>query len=502
MWWEKAVFYEIYLPSFADSNCDGIGDFNGIKEKLPYLKELGIDALWLTPFYPSPKVDNGYDVADYCDVDSQYGSLQDLEDLIQATKNLDMRIIIDVVFNHTSIKHPWFQAALQSVESKKRDWYVWRDKPNNWESFFGGSAWEYDEESQQYYYHSFAKEQADLNWHHPAVKQSIFQILDFWIEKGIDGFRFDVINNLTVNTNFEDNPVDENGRQIHQNDVNQKGILTVLKEINAHIKKRNTELFTVAEISSDDLQVINQYVGSDLFDTAFNFNLGSQEKLNLNYFARQYKAMNTTGKLPTLFFNSHDMSRSWERLAKENRDIYQLLIVLLTINNGITFLFQGEELGLGDFVPSNLTETRDIQAKNKYFELLPTEGEVKAMAAANLVNRDLSRGMLPFNMNGWIGPSKVNESEKIITAGYKALIELRHKEGPFLPLKQIQTKNDLLSYSSGDIHVILNFSEKPRQVELLEYTTWQTLWSYNASHLEKNKIYLPQRAGWIGKRNT
>ena len=135
MWWEKAVFYEIYLPSFADSNCDGIGDFNGIREKLPYLKQLGIDALWLTPFYPSPKIDNGYDVADYCNVDNQYGSLEDFEKLINTAKKYGLRIIIDVVFNHTSTQHPWFQSALESVESEKRDWYVWKDEPNNWESF-------------------------------------------------------------------------------------------------------------------------------------------------------------------------------------------------------------------------------------------------------------------------------------------------------------------------------------------------------------------------------
>ncbi|MDT2739991.1 alpha-amylase family glycosyl hydrolase [Enterococcus canintestini] len=502
MWWEKAVFYEIYLPSFADSNGDGIGDFNGIKERLPYLKQLGIDALWLTPFYPSPKIDNGYDVSDYCDVDRQYGTLQDLEELIQVAKKSGMHVIIDVVFNHTSTQHPWFQSALQSTEDKKRDWYIWRDRPNNWESFFGGSAWEYDEKSQQYYYHSFAKEQADLNWHNPAVKHAIFQILDFWIKKGIDGFRFDVINNLTVSQDFKDNPVDETRRQIHQNDVNQPGVLAILKEINAYIKNCNPELFTVAEISSDDLKCIEQYVGAELFDTAFNFNLGSQEKLNLNYFASQYEAMNTAAeKLPTLFFNSHDMSRSWERLADKNVDVYYLLIVLLTINHGITFLFQGEELGLGDFLAANLTDIRDIQAKNKYFELLPSDGEVRAIAAANLVNRDRSRGMLPFNIKGWIGSAKVNESEKVIMAGYKALIALRHKEGPFLPLEKIQAENDLLSYWSGDIHVILNFSEKPRQIELLEDRPWQTLWSHNGPYLAKNKIYLPERAGWIGKRN-
>ncbi|WCG32072.1 alpha-amylase family glycosyl hydrolase [Enterococcus dispar] len=503
MWWEKAVFYEIYLPSFADSNCDGIGDFNGIREKLPYLKQLGIDALWLTPFYPSPKIDNGYDVADYCNVDNQYGSLEDFEKLINTAKKYGLRIIIDVVFNHTSTQHPWFQSALESVESEKRDWYVWKDEPNNWESFFGGSAWEYDEKSRQYYYHSFAKEQADLNWHNPAVKRAIIQILDFWIEKGIDGFRFDVINNLTVSEDFKDNPMDEIGRQVHQNDVNQPGVLDILKEINTYIKKCNPELFTVAEISSDNLTVINQYIGSELFDTAFNFNLGSQNELRLDYFGEQYKAMNSVAEqLPTLFFNSHDMSRSWERLADKNKDIYHLLIVLLIINHGVPFLFQGEELGLGDFLPANFSDIRDIQAKNKYFEILPNWDNVKALDQANLVNRDRSRGMLPFpeNKNGWIGMAKVNAAEKEIFTWYQELIGLRRKEGPFLPLENIQVKKDLLSYFSGDIQVILNFSEKAHQVELTKQTAWQTLWSYNLPYFEKNKIYLHQRAGWIGKR--
>lgn len=502
MWWEKAVFYEIYLPSFYDSNQDGIGDFKGIQEKIPYLEKLGVDGLWLTPFYPSPKIDNGYDVADYCGVDPQYGTLQDLEQLIKEAKKRGLRIIIDVVFNHTSTAHPWFQEGLQNPASPKREWYIWRDEPNNWESFFGGSAWEYDENSQQYYYHSFAKEQADLNWRNPEVKEAIYQILEFWIAKGVSGFRFDVINNLSTAADFTDNPYDKSGNQIHQYDVNQTGVMGVLKEINTFIKTRDPKLFTVAEISSDQLAVIEQYVGEDLFDTAFNFNLGSQKTFDPAKLVHELKTINeaNSSKLPTLFFNSHDMSRSFNRLAEENSACYRLLTVLLMINHGVTFLFQGEELGLGDFIPETITDIRDIQAKNKYGEVINELGAVVALKEANLVNRDRSRGMLPWQQDsGWIGAAVNNFEEKEIFSWYQELIRIRHEEGPFLPLENIRIQNGQLTYNTGNYLIVLNFSDQETIFTPVSGEIRENIWRCNSPKLKNNKIYLPPWAGWIGK---
>lgn len=209
-WWRHTVFYEIYMMSFCDGNKDGVGDIPGILLKLPYLKKLGVGGIWLTPFYPSPKVDNGYDVSDYCDVDPDYGRIEDFKRLVKEAHKLGIKVIAD-------------------MGGGKR--------ANNWESFFGGSAWEYDRNSGQYYYHSFAREQADLNWKNPQAKKAIYKVLDFWLEKGIDGFRFDVINNLSVSETMEDNPRAVNGEQIHVNDVNQPGIY----ERNGHIND-NTEI--------------------------------------------------------------------------------------------------------------------------------------------------------------------------------------------------------------------------------------------------------------------
>ncbi|GAE93896.1 trehalose-6-phosphate hydrolase [Gracilibacillus boraciitolerans JCM 21714] len=195
-WWKEIVFYEIYIPSYFDSNNDGIGDLKGIGQKLDYLKELGgVEGIWLTPFYSSPKVDNGYDIADYYQVDADYGDMADFEQLIEAAHDRGIKVIVDMVLNHTSNQHEWFRESKKSRDNKKRDWYIWEPStnndgpPNNWESFFGGSAWEYDSMTGEYYYNAFAKEQVDLNWSNENVKEAVFDVLRFWLDKGVDGFR-------------------------------------------------------------------------------------------------------------------------------------------------------------------------------------------------------------------------------------------------------------------------------------------------------------------------
>jgi trehalose-6-phosphate hydrolase len=200
-WWHERVLYEIYTPSYYDSNKDGIGDISGIKQKLDYIQSLGIGAIWLTPFYSSPKVDNGYDISDYYTVDSAYGCNNDIDQLIKEAHKRDIKIVIDMVLNHTSDQHPWFIESRSSKKNPKRDWYIWKDSvkgipPNNWESFFSGSAWEYDQKTNSYYYHAFSKAQVDLNWSNVDVRSAMYDVLIFWLEKGVDGFRLDVINFL------------------------------------------------------------------------------------------------------------------------------------------------------------------------------------------------------------------------------------------------------------------------------------------------------------------
>lgn len=318
-WWKETVFYEIYMPSFKDGNGDGLGDFKGITEKLSYLSELGIGGIWLTPFYKSPRIDNGYDISDYKNIDPIYGTEQDFNIFLQEAHNKGIKVIVDLVINHTSIEHEWFKESAASRTASKRDWYIWKDMPNNWESFFGGSAWEYDKQTNQYYYHSFAREQADLNWNNPEVQKAIFDVIDYWLKRGIDGFRLDVINNLTLRDSFPDNPIDKkHHKQIHMFDKNQEGIIETIKEIASFIKNKTNEAFTVGEISSDEVELIASYSEDDLLDVTFNFNFGSIEDLDINYLFEEMKKMeevHSNGNYPTLFFGSHDMGRLWTRLA-------------------------------------------------------------------------------------------------------------------------------------------------------------------------------------------
>ena len=212
MWWSQAVFYEIYIRSFQDSNDDGIGDLNGITSRLDYLQDLGVNAIWITPFYPSPQVDFGYDVADHENVDPLFGTLADFDRLVSEAHRREIRIVIDVILNHTSDQHPLFQASRMSPASAYRDWYVWRDgvsperPPNNWESAFGGPAWTYDIDTGQWYYHFFYKEQPDLNWRNPEVEQRMLGTLAFWLDRGVDGFRLDAVNTLFEDPELRDNP--------------------------------------------------------------------------------------------------------------------------------------------------------------------------------------------------------------------------------------------------------------------------------------------------------
>jgi trehalose-6-phosphate hydrolase len=222
-WWKETVFYQIYMPSYADSNGDGYGDFGGITNRLDYLQDLGVRGIWLTPFLTSPKVDNGYDIADYYTVDPTYGSNADFDVFLKEAHKRGIKVIMDMVFNHTSTDSKWFKEASKSVDNKYRDYYIWKDKPNNWESFFGGSAWQWDAKTHQYYYHKFDVRMADLNWSNPKVVSEAQNILRFWLDKGVDGFRLDVINFLKTDGITQDNPV-KNGKQEHVYDIDQDGV--------------------------------------------------------------------------------------------------------------------------------------------------------------------------------------------------------------------------------------------------------------------------------------
>lgn len=397
-WWKKTVFYQIYMPSFCDGNGDGIGDFKGILSKLPYLKKLGVGGIWLTPFYPSPKVDQGYDISDYYDIDSDYGTMEDFEAFIREAHRLGIKVISDIVINHTSTEHAWFKESKSSTDNQKRDWYIWREpkngrEPNNWESFFGEKAWAFDETTGMYYYHSFAKEQADLNWANPEVKSAVFEMLDFWVKKGIDGFRLDVINNLTLTRDIKDNPYDKDGKQIHEYDVNQPGIHEFMKELKAHFSEE-TPMFLVGEISSDVLEIIHSFAGGGQLDTTFNFNLGSQPDFNFGRFFSELSkmaALYREDNYPTIFFGSHDMPRFPSRFQFDERQSKTLFTLMMTFR-AIPFIYFGDEIGMKNYVCQKFDDARDIQGVIAYRKALEAgKDEKEALALLNEASRDHSR---------------------------------------------------------------------------------------------------------------
>ncbi|MEH7746813.1 alpha-glucosidase [Neobacillus drentensis] len=488
-WWKRSSFYEIYMPSFKDGNGDGIGDFAGITSKLDYLKELGIEGIWLTPFYPSPKVDNGYDISDYNGIDQDYGTMADFELFLQEAHKRGIRVIADLVLNHTSSEHPWFQESKSSKNHPKRDWYIWRDEPNNWESFFGGTAWEYDAETNQYYYHAFAKEQVDLNWANPEVKCAMFDVMKFWLEKGIDGFRLDVINFLKVHDRFEDNPTD--GEQIHLYDKDQEGVLSVISEIAAFVHQY-PDKFLVGEVGSEDLDILKQYSGLGKLDVVFNFNIGSIGEFDAGKLFEQLAATEQaygSAQMPTLFFSSHDMSRYISRFGNEE-DRAKLVAVLMLTAKGVPFIYYGDEIGMRDWVTDDIAKMKDVQGIMAYkFALEEGKSHDEALVMANKKSRDKSRTPMQWNLDAQAGFSEglpwitvpedagkvtvedqLNDPESMLSF-YKSLLKLR-KEHSSLQVGDyefLRMEEDMIYFVRKDqvekIIVALNFSDQPNLLE-------------------------------------
>jgi len=490
-WWREAVFYEIYMPSYCDGNGDGIGDFKGMTSKLDYLKELGVNGIWLTPFYKSPKVDNGYDIEDYYDIDSDYGTLEDFKIFLSEAHERGIKVIADLVLNHTSDKHKWFLESKTSIESEKRDWYIWKAEneknvPNNWESFFRGTSWEYDETTSAYYYHAFAKEQVDLNWNNPKVKEAMFQVVRYWLDLGIDGFRLDVINFLKTEKTMEDNPYDENNKQLHINDKDQKGTLAIIKELRELVDSYG-EKFLVGEVGSDDLENIMKYTGEEKLHVAFNFNLGSAQKFDASKIYEEVKKMDEeyADKIPTLFFGSHDMSRFISRFSdgKLEEEKARLAALFMITAKGVPFIYYGEEIGMRDFYPENIEEMRDIQGILAYKEALKDGKNAKeAIKIGNNANRDKSRTPMQWDDTAYSGFSSnkpwisipkewadINvlhqKDEKYSMINYyKKLIALRKKYEVFQygHYKEINMINNIVYYlrekDNEQAFIIMNFS--------------------------------------------
>lgn len=480
-WWKESVFYQIYMPSFADSNGDGFGDFKGIESKLDYLQKLGIKGIWLTPFLKSPKVDNGYDVADYYQIDPTYGTKADFDNFLKKAHSKGIKVIMDMVLNHTSTDCKWFQEAKKSNDNAFRDFYIWTDHPNNWESFFGGSAWQKDENSNQYYYHKFDSRMADLNWSNPKVIAAVQNILRFWLDAGVDGFRLDVINFLNTDGITADNPIND-GKQIHQNDIDQSGVKNAMKIIKSTVNEYKNR-FIVGEIGSDKIEVLKQYQSEELLDVVFNFNFGSIPSFSSEKIFEELQSMESNmSNYPTLFFGSHDMPRMIDRLANGDVKRAEALAALTLTAKGIPFIYYGEEIGMQNIIAEKFDEIKDVQGKTQYELALKNGLKIDdALKLANDNNRDKSRSPMQWNDQKFAGFSnkkpwiKVNENYRInnveslnasknsILRNYSKLISIRNNEkslqyGTYKYLKHADGEISFeRKYKNENITVIVNF---------------------------------------------
>ncbi|EBW4675996.1 alpha,alpha-phosphotrehalase [Salmonella enterica subsp. salamae] len=386
LWWQNGVIYQIYPKSFQDTTGSGTGDLRGVTQRLDYLQRLGVDAIWLTPFYISPQVDNGYDVANYTAIDPTYGTLDDFDELVAQAKARGIRIILDMVFNHTSTQHAWFREALNK-ESLYRQFYIWRDGtpdvcPNNWQSKFGGSAWRWHSQSEQYYLHLFAPEQADLNWENPAVRAELKKVCEFWADRGVDGLRLDVVNLIAKDQDFPDDPTGD-GRRFYTDGPRAH---TFLREMNRDVfTPRN--LMTVGEMSSTTLENCQQYaaLSGDELSMTFNFHhlkvdypngekwtLAKPDYMALKALFRHWQQGMHNVAWNALFWCNHDQPRIVSRFGDEGEyrvPAAKMLAMALHGMQGTPYIYQGEEIGMTNPHFTRITDYRDVESHNMFAAL-------------------------------------------------------------------------------------------------------------------------------------
>ena len=428
-WWQRTIAYEAYPKSFLDTRGAGTGTIAGITSKLDYLAKLGVGALWITPCYRSPMVDNGYDVQDYYAIDPSFGTMADMDELIARGREHGIRVVMDLVFNHTSEACAWFVESRSSRDNPRSDWYVWRDakpdgsEPTNWRSIFGGSAWAWCEERQQYYLHTFAPQQPDLNWESPEVRRALYDIANFWADKGVGGFRIDAITYIKKPAVFADGPVDgEDGlSSVHNATANGEGILDFLHEFKAAVCD-GRDIFTVGEANGVGADELCRWVGKDgVFDLLFEFShthvpMGEAEiwckpaQWRLTDLKRvltaSQEATATNGWYPA-FFENHDQPRSTVNFFRCDGPIdakAKALGTVLLMQRGTPFLYQGEELGYGNATWTSPEQFDDVQTRGEY-EFALTEGFTpeQALAACSRFSRDNARTPMQWDASANAG---------------------------------------------------------------------------------------------------
>lgn len=509
-WWKESVVYQIYPRSFKDSNGDGIGDLKGIISKLDYLKELGIDVIWLSPIYKSPNDDNGYDISDYQEIMDEFGTMEDFDTLVKEVHSRGLKLMLDIVVNHTSDEHNWFKESCKSEINKYRDYYIWKEgkgdqPPNNWESFFGGSAWKYSESTGLYYLHLFSKKQPDLNWENTAVRYEVYKMMSWWLEKGVDGFRLDVINFISKLPGFPE------GEKIQGTIYTEKEPFIVCgPRIHEYLKEMNREvlteknIMTVGEtpsISVEQAKMITNPLEKELnmifqFDHMDVENIGNSKwtdnKFNLvelkSILSKWQYGLNDTG-WNSLYWNNHDQPRVVSRFGNDDKywkESAKMLATCLHLLKGTPYIYQGEEIGMTNIYLETIEEYKDLETINAYKKCTKELGysNKKIMSCIHSRSRDNARTPMQWNNSKyggfttgipWFNPnpnyirinaeSQINNSSSIFNY-YKELIIIRKKypiviDGDFNLL--LQDSSELFVYTRSNenktLLVVCNFSE-------------------------------------------
>ena len=517
-WWKSSVIYQIYPRSFADSNGDGIGDLNGITEKMDYLEKLGVNVVWLSPVYQSPNDDNGYDISDYRAIMTEFGTMEDFDRMLAAAHEHGIKIVMDLVVNHTSDEHPWFIESRKSKDNPYRDYYIWRDgkdgkEPNNWGSCFSGPAWEYDEETDMYYLHLFSKKQPDLNWDNPKVREEVFDMMNWWLKKGVDGFRMDVISLISKQPDLPDGKPGINGYASFNEPANGPHVHEYLQEMREKVLN-NADTITVGECSGVTLEEAKKYARSDEkeLNMVFQFehmdvdadadNKWTDKKMDL----REMKAVLTKWQKGlediawnSLFWENHDQPRSVSRYADDSAKYHdvsaKMLATCIHMMQGTPYVYQGEELGMTNASFDKIEQYRDIESLRTFEEYTENGvmGEEEMLRCLKAVSRDNARTPMQWDDSSNAGFTKgipwielnpnyasVNAKQEMEASDsvfqyYKKLISLRKKHdiivyGTFMPL--LEEDEHIYAYERAyKGHTLLtacNFSGKEQCCTLFE----------------------------------
>lgn len=511
-WWKEAVVYQIYPRSFMDSNGDGIGDLNGITEKLDYLKELGIDVIWLSPVYQSPNDDNGYDISDYQAIMTEFGTMEDYDRMLARAHELGIKIMMDLVVNHTSDEHAWFVESRKSVDNPYRDFYIWRKgkedgkEPNNWGSCFSGSAWKYDEQTDMYFLHLFSKKQPDLNWDNPKVRDHVFDMMNWWCEKGIDGFRMDVISLISKPEGLPDGIPGENG-YADSGCANGPHVHEYLQEMNRKVLSKY-DLITVGEAAGVTLEEAKKYANADgsELNMVFQFEHVSGSEHEKTHYGKwdghkmplpEWKA--NLSKWQTglsheawnsLYLSNHDQPRSVSRYGNDSEEYRErsakLLATCLHMMQGTPYVYQGEELGMCNAYFDKLEDYRDIESINAYHELTEQCGvsHEEMMGYLKRISRDNARTPMQWDNSKnagfttgtpWLkvnanypevnAKAQVNDPDSVFSY-YKKLIRLRHENEIIVygdyELLEAESEETFIykrTYENEHLMVLCNFTD-------------------------------------------